>query len=160
MRRVCHLVLCSIALVLVGVVGGAVPAWATATIAVSPATVVGGRQVTVSGTCEASTSGFAISTAFPHDAAHDVAGVGAAAFTTDAAGSFHVNALVAASTPLGTYHVSARCGGTVGVEATLTVVAKPRLASTGLPTGMVGTLGGLLVAAGCALAVIARRRPA
>jgi hypothetical protein len=156
MRRICLLVLGPLALVLLG----AAPAWA-ATLTVSPTTVARGQQVTVTGTCEPNTSGVASSTAFLHDATHDFAGAGAAPFTTDTTGAFHATALVPASTQAGTYHVTARCGGgNLGVVATLTVVAKPRLASTGVPTRMAGTLGGLLVAAGCALAVIARRRPA
>ena len=59
-----------------------------ASIAVSPHTQHAGGSVQVSGTCEAGTSGFAISRAFLHDTTHDFAGVGAAPFTTDSQGRF------------------------------------------------------------------------
>ena len=61
---------------------------------VTPSTVAAGGSVQVSGTCEPNTSSFALSRAFLHDATHDFAGVGAASFSTDAAGRFTVTALV------------------------------------------------------------------
>ena len=91
-------------------------------VAVSPSTVSPGGSTTVSGTCEADSSGFAMSTAFVHDATHDFAGVGAVPFTTDASGHFSVTATVATTTASGSYPVSIRCGGGVlAVGATLTV---------------------------------------
>jgi hypothetical protein len=91
-------------------------------VVVSPSTVSPGGTTTVSGTCEADSTGFALSTAFVHDATHDFAGVGAVPFTTDASGHFSVTATVAATAASGTYAVSIRCGGgTLGVSATLTV---------------------------------------
>jgi hypothetical protein len=91
-------------------------------VAVSPTTVSPGGTTTVSGTCEADTTGFAMSAAFVHDATHDFAGVGAVPFTTDGNGHFSVTATVATTTASGSYPVSIRCGGgSLGVTATLTV---------------------------------------
>jgi hypothetical protein len=96
----------------------------SASIQVSPTSQQAGGSVRVSGTCEANTSGFALSHAFLHDATHDFAGVGAAPFTTNATGAFAVTASIPASIPAGTYTVSARCGGgNIGVTATLVVTA-------------------------------------
>ena len=96
----------------------------SASIQVSPASQQAGGSVRVTGTCEANTSGFALSHAFLHDSTHDFAGVGAAPFTTNATGSFAVTAQIPGSTPAGTYTVSARCGGgNIGVTASLVVTA-------------------------------------
>jgi hypothetical protein len=143
---------------------GASPA---ATLHVTPTTVPAGGSVDVTGSCEPSTAGFAISHAFLHDATHDFAGVGAAAFTTTAAGSFSVAAAIPASIPPGSYDVTARCGGgNLGITVTLTVTASTT-PPTAVPAGSGGQaastkagterghlllagLGGLLLLAGCA----------
>ena len=78
---------------------------------VNPSTVPAGQSVQVSGSCEANTTGFALSTAFLHDASHDFAGVGAVSFSTDATGAFSAQASIPASISPGTYPVTARCGG-------------------------------------------------
>jgi hypothetical protein len=84
--------------------------------------VSAGGSVEVTGTCDPNSEGFAISTAFLHDATHDFAGVGAAAFHTDPAGHFSVTAQVPANIMPGQYSASARCGGgNLGIAATLTV---------------------------------------
>jgi hypothetical protein len=102
----------------------------SATIQVSPTSQQAGGSVRVTGTCEANTSGFALSHAFLHDSTHDFAGVGAAPFTTNATGGFAVTAQIPSSIPAGTYKVSARCGGgNIGVTANL-VVTPPTQATT------------------------------
>ncbi len=112
-------------------------AQASPSLAVTPTTVAAGGSVQVSGTCDPSTNGFAMSSAFLHDAAHDFAGVAAAPFTTDASGAFAVTASIPASTAPGTYSVTARCGGgNLGITATLTVTAAG--APTAVPAGSGG----------------------
>ena len=109
----------------------------TATLHVSPSTQAAGGSVQVSGTCEANSSGYAISHAFLHDAGHDFAGVGAVSFSTDASGSFSVTAQIPAGTAPGSYEVSARCGGgNLGITATLTI-------TSGTPTAVPAGSGGL-----------------
>lgn len=120
----------------------------SASIQVSPSSQQAGGSVRVSGTCEANTSGFALSQAFLHDATHDFAGVGAAPFTTNATGSFAVTAQIPASIPAGTYTVSARCGGgNIGVTAHLVVTAAatttPPTQATTPPTQVPAGSGGL-----------------
>ncbi|HEV7148255.1 MAG TPA: hypothetical protein VGN48_14785 [Pedococcus sp.] len=118
----------------------------SASIQVSPTSQQAGGSVRVSGTCEANTSGFALSHAFLHDATHDFAGVGAAPFTTNATGAFAVTASIPASIPAGTYTVSARCGGgNIGVTATLVVTAAstPPTQATTPPTQVPAGNGGL-----------------
>lgn len=110
-----------------------------ASLSVSPATQHAGGSVQVSGTCEAGTSGVAISQAFFHDASHDFAGLGAAAFTTDSQGRFATTATIASTTQPGSYTVSARCGGgNIGVTATVVVTA-----ASSLPTQVPAGTGGL-----------------
>jgi len=110
-----------------------------ATLHVSPPSQAAGGSVQVSGTCEANTSGHALSHAFLHDAAHDFAGVGAVAFQTDAAGNFSVTAEIPSSTTPGRYDVTARCGGgNLGITATLTVTP-----ASGKPTAVPAGSGGL-----------------
>jgi hypothetical protein len=147
---------------------------APATLRVSPNSVVAGAVVQVSGNCEAHSSGFAISTAFRHDASHDFAGVGAVSFSTDASGAFSVSAQVPASIAPGTYSVGARCGGgNLGISASLTVTSHGGT-PTGVPAGsggqaatasprsadselLIGGLGLVLVAGGAAGALWLRR---
>jgi hypothetical protein len=106
---------------------------------ISPTSEAAGGSVQVSGTCEANTSGFALSHAFLHDATHDFAGLGAAPFQTDAAGSFSVSADIPTSIAPGSYDVTARCGGgNLGITATLVVTA-----ASGVPTGVPAGSGGL-----------------
>lgn len=120
---------------------------ATPTLAVHPGSVSAGGSVQVTGSCEANTTGFAISHAFLHDAGHDFAGVGAASFNTNAAGTFSVTAQVPASTAAGSYTISARCGGgNLGVTATLTVTAAA--GSTAAPTAVPAGTGGLAATGG------------
>ena len=95
-----------------------------ASIAVSPSSQHAGGSVQVSGSCEAGTSGFAISRAFLHDATHDFAGVGAVPFTTDSRGHFATTAMISSAAMPGSYTVSARCGGgNIGVTATVVVTS-------------------------------------
>lgn len=111
---------------------------APASLVVAPMTVGAGGSVHVSGTCEAHTSGFAISHAFLHDAAHDFAGVGAVSFTTDAAGAFAVDAQIPSSITPGTYTVTGRCGGgNLGISRTLVVTAAAAVPSQ-VPAGSGG----------------------
>lgn len=140
--------LLALAIAVVPVVWLAAPAAAAApTLHVNPHTVAAGGSVQVSGTCEANTTGFAISPAFVHDASHDFAGVGAAPFSTNAGGAFSVTAQVAASTAPGTYSVTARCGGgNLGIMVALTVTAGP--AATSAPTAVPAGSGGLAASDG------------
>ncbi len=126
---------------------------AAASLSVTPSTVAAGGSVTVTGSCSPNSPGFAISSAFLHDATHDFAGVGAVSFTSDASGNFSATASVPASRAPGSYTVTARCGGgNLGVEATLTVTGGSGLALTGRPLGQLVALGaGLLVLGALAL---------
>lgn len=91
---------------------------------VSPSQVAPGGTVTVSGHCQPSSSGFAISPAFEDEPpTHDFAGVGAAPFASAADGSFSTQGIVDPGTAQGHYAVSVRCGGgTLAVSADLVVV--------------------------------------
>jgi hypothetical protein len=103
---------------------------AAASLQIDPTTVVQGGTVEVSGSCEPNSSGYVMSEAFLHDAAHDFAGVGAVPFTTGATGDFTGSTVVPATVAPGAYQVSVRCGGgNVGIGATLTVVAASDAAS-------------------------------
>jgi hypothetical protein len=128
----------------------AAPAAATApTLAVHPGSVSAGGSVQVTGSCEANTTGFAISHAFLHDASHDFAGVGAVPFNTNAAGKFAVSAQVPASIAAGSYTITARCGGgNLGVTATLTVTAAAGSPATAPPTAVPAGTGGLAATGG------------
>ena len=121
---------------------------AAATLHVTPHTVPAGSTVRVSGTCEPHSTGYALSSAFVHDASHDFAGVGAAPFSTNAAGAFSVSARVAAGTAPGNYPVGARCGGgNLGITVTLTVTAASGAAAEGsAPTAVPAGTGGLAAA--------------
>lgn len=95
----------------------------TASLSVSPKTVVRGHTVTVTGRCEPNTVGYVISTAFYHDASHDFAGVGAETIATNIVGEFSATPLVPTSIAPGEYVISARCGGgNIGVTAKLQVL--------------------------------------
>ena len=151
----------------------AVPATASAatSLTVSPTTTAPGTTVHVSGSCEANTSGFAISHAFLHNASHDFAGVGAVPFSTNAKGAFSVDATVPATIKPGAYAVTARCGGgNLGITATLTVAGRvpshvpagsggeAATGGLGADTWELGAAGLALTAAGCA-SLIGRRAP-
>ena len=149
MRRLLVLTIALIPAIWLAAPAGAAP---SQSLHVTPSTVVAGGSVQVSGTCEPNTSGFAISRAFLHDATHDFAGVGAASFSTDAAGRFTVTALVPVSITPGAYDVSVRCGGGIlGISVTLTVTG-----SGGLPTAVPAGTGGL---AATTTASTAHRQP-
>lgn len=136
MRKVLGLAIATIAAFWMVAPAQAAPA---ASLRVAPTTQQAGGSVQVSGTCEANTSGFALSPAFLHDSTHDFAGVGAVAFTTNSSGSFSATATIPASRTPGSYTVSARCGGgNLGVTATLVVTA-----ASGLPTRVPAGSGGL-----------------
>lgn len=124
-QKVRRLVACLVGggvLVALLAVGGPVGGSALATIAVSSHQAATGSSVTVTGTCEPNTSGYALSTAFLRDASHEFAGVGAAPFSTDAGGNFSVVATISASATPGTYTISGRCGGgNIGVTASVQV---------------------------------------
>src|SRR6266516_2088948 len=108
---------------------------------VRPSTVAAGQSVQVSGSCEANTTGFALSTAFLHDASHDFAGVGAVSFSTNATGAFSAEASIPATISPGTYPVTARCGGgNLGISVTLTVTPA---GAGGVPTAVPAGSGGL-----------------
>jgi hypothetical protein len=144
-----------------------------ATLHVVPTSVPAGGSVQVTGSCESSTQGYAISRAFLHDATHDFAGIGAAPFTTDPTGAFSVTAEIPPSTAPGSYDVTARCGGgNLGITVALTVTAASGT-PTAVPAGSGGQaattspgsereqlllagLGAVLLLAGCA--GLARRR--
>ena len=113
-----------------------------ASIAVSPSSQHPGGSVQVSGSCEAGTSGFAISRAFLHDATHDFAGVGAVPFTTDSMGHFATTAMISSAATPASYTVSARCGGgNIGVTATVVVTSGSSV--TNVPTQVPAGTGGL-----------------
>ena len=130
-----------------------------ASLTVSPSTVAAGGSVTVSGNCEPNTSGFALSTAFLHDASHDFAGVGAVSFTTDASGNFSATATIPTSRAPGHYTVTARCGGgNLGVQAPLTVTRGALPFTGGRPFGLLSVGVGALVAGGLLLVVAGQPR--
>jgi hypothetical protein len=134
-RRVCLTLLAGLT---VAVAAAGTAAAVPASLAVAPGTVVAGGSVHITGTCEASTEGFAISSAFLHDSTHDFAGVGAASFTSDGAGSFAADAQIPVSTVPGTYTVTGRCGGgNLGVSATLIVTSAGQV-PTSVPAGSGG----------------------
>lgn len=128
------------ALVAAALLAAAGPAAAApASLQVTPTTVPAGHTVTVSGSCEANSAGSVISHAFLHDATHDFAGVGAVSFTTGSTGAFVTHPLVPASTPPGSYDITARCGGgNLGIAAHLTVVSGAGGAPTAVPAGSGG----------------------
>jgi hypothetical protein len=135
MRKVLGLAVATVAAFWMVAPAAAAP---VASLRVSPGTAQAGGSVQVSGRCEANTSGFALSHAFLHDSTHDFAGVGAVAFTTNAAGSFAATATIPVSITPGSYLVSARCGGgNIGVTATLVVTA-PSAQPTRVPAGSAG----------------------
>jgi hypothetical protein len=138
--------LLTLTVVAVPVLWLAAPAAAAApTLQANPQTVSAGGSVQVTGSCEPNTTGFAISQAFLHDASHDFAGVGAAPFSTNAAGRFAVTTQVPASIAAGRYTITARCGGgNLGVTAALTVVG----ASAAVPTAVPAGTGGLAATGG------------
>jgi hypothetical protein len=104
-------------------------------VVVSPATVSPGGTTVVSGTCDPDTSGFAISSAFVHDATHDFAGVAAAPFDTNGTGHYSVVATIATTTAPGTYSVGVRCGGgLLAVHATLVVAPAAAVPVSAQPT--------------------------
>lgn len=134
--------LIALAIATVPVLWLATPAAAAApSLHVTPNSVAAGGSVQVTGTCEANTTGSAISQAFLHDSTHDFAGVGAVAFHTDATGAFSVSAQVPGSIAAASYPVTARCGGgNLGISATLTVTAAagPAAPPTAVPAGSGG----------------------
>lgn len=130
-------------LALLGLASPAVAAPA-ASLQVTPSTVAAGRAVTVTGTCEANSTGFVISSAFFKDPAHEFAGLGAVSFTTGADGAFTTHPVIAATTAPGDYTVGARCGGgNLGIRAHFTVTA----ATGGTPTAVPAGTGGLAATA-------------
>jgi hypothetical protein len=147
-------------LCLVGVIMSAVPAAgaSSASLRLSVTRVPQGRVVTISGRCERNTNGEVISRAFLHDASHDFAGVGAVAFTTGKSGRFSAVARIPIRRAVGTYAVTARCGGgTLGISRNLTVVAVA-LPSTGSPPTLpITAVGLLLLTAGVALLALEQR---
>jgi hypothetical protein len=120
--------------------------------------VTQGGSVTVSGRCEPSTAGDVISRAFRHDTTHDFAGVGAVSFTTSTSGTFSVVARIPSSRALGTYQVTARCGGgNLGISRRLTVTARTLPRTGGGAAVPASILGLLLLAAGSTLLALERR---
>lgn len=157
MRRLLASVLVAAATTAGVTLGTALPA-AAADFTVSPTSIAAGGNVQVTGNCEASTGGFAISQAFLHDATHDFAGVGAAPFSTDASGNFTTSASIPATIAPGSYDVTVRCGGgNLGITVVLNVTAGGQLAATGSDAVAVAGFGALLLAAGVIVAVKARR---
>jgi hypothetical protein len=130
----------------------------SASLSVSATRVSQGGAVTVSGRCEPNTSGVVISKAFLHNATHDFAGVGAVSFTTGTSGRFQVVASIPDTRAVGTYTVTARCGGgNLGISRSLTVVAfsLPRTGSG--PVLPATALGLALLAVGIALLALDRK---
>jgi hypothetical protein len=143
------------------------PAWAApVAINVTPASVVAGGTVHLSGSVGPTCPGpvTLISAAFVHT--HDFAGQPALFVPVKPGGAFSTTTRIPSTRMPGTYRITGRCGGgNLGVSATLRVrgpVSQPsRLPFTGtsaLPTAGVG-LG--LVGVGVLLVLAARRdRPA
>jgi hypothetical protein len=150
-----HRALVALGLCLSWVLVSALPATAaasSASLSVSATRVSQGGVVRVSGRCEPDTSGVVISKAFLHDATHDFAGVGAVSFTTGTSGRFVVVGRIPDTRAVGTYTVTARCGGgNLGISRRLLVVAfsLPRTGSG--PVLPATALGLALLAVGSAL---------
>jgi hypothetical protein len=115
----------------VGMLAPAVPAWAAASLRVSPSSITAGDAVVVSGSVGPAPAGSAcgtsvllLSRAFvPADA---FAGVPAVTAAVKAGGAFTTTTRIPRSTPAGAYTISGRCGGgNLGVSATLMVRAAP-----------------------------------
>jgi LPXTG-motif cell wall-anchored protein len=150
----------ALAVVVAGVVGlSSVAGAATASIAISPASVPQGGQVSMGGTCDANTSGFLLSQAFIGHT--EFAGVPAVAFTTNSAGRFFVTFHINKAVTPAVYSVTGRCGGgNMGI----TVHVKVTAATESLPT--TGSSSSLLVGAavsfllaGLVLFLFGRKRP-
>jgi hypothetical protein len=155
-----HRALVALGLCLSWVLVSALPATAasSASLSVSATRVSQGGVVRVSGRCEPDTSGVVISKAFLHDASHDFAGVGAVSFTTGTSGRFVVVGRIPSTRAVGTYTVTARCGGgNLGISRRLTVVAfsLPRTGSG--PVLPATALGLALLAVGSALLALDRK---
>jgi hypothetical protein len=104
---------------------------------VSPARVVAGDTVRVTGHCQPKTNGYVLSNAFLRDATHEFANVSAVPITTDAAGDFAAQAQIPANRRSGAYPVGGRCGGgNLGISATLVVTP------AGVPTAVPAGFGG------------------
>jgi hypothetical protein len=112
--------------------GGDVPS-----LRVSPAWVVPGGTVRVTGHCEPNTYGYVLSNAFRRDASHEFADVAAVPITTDAGGDFSTEAQIPANRRPGAYPVGGRCGGgNLGISTTLVVT--PAGVPTAVPAGSGG----------------------
>jgi hypothetical protein len=106
---------------------------------VSPRSATAGDTVTVSGSVgpgqagsECASSIELLSRAF--DDTHEFAGVPAVMAAVRPDGTFAATTRVPGSTPAGTYEISGRCGGgTIGVSATLKVLAAPAATTTPAP---------------------------
>ena len=103
-------------------VGAAMP---LTSLSVSPAHVHRGHRVTVSGNaggCPAGDSVTIISRAFAHT--HEFAGVPAVFALVHSGGKFKISPRIPSTRHVGSYSVSARCGGgNLGVSATIHVIA-------------------------------------
>jgi hypothetical protein len=155
-----HRALVALGLCLSWVLVSALPATAASStsLSVNATRVSQGGVVRVSGQCEPDTSGVVISKAFLHNATHDFAGVGAVPFTTGTSGRFVVVGRIPNTLAVGTYTVTARCGGgNLGISRRLTVVAfsLPRTGSG--PVLPVTALGLALLAVGSALLALDRK---
>jgi hypothetical protein len=126
------------ALIAAGMSAGAIGGFAGVAAAdpgfgVTPASTHAGGSVTVSGSCDPDTSGYAISDGFVHT--EDFAGVPAVSFSTDGDGKFVVAATIAPTTAAGTYSVSVRCGGgLLGMTASYDVLEWVVVAPPTVPT--------------------------
>ena len=137
------------------------PASAT-TIIVSQRSIPIGSVVVVSGDttapggqhCAAGDSVTLISKVFAGHA--QFAGVGAVITPVDATGHYRVTVRVLTVVPVGTYTITARCGGAnLGVEATLTVSGLPRTGASSEREA--GLALALLLVGGAAIAGTRRR---
>jgi hypothetical protein len=158
MRRALVALSLSLGWVIVSAFSATAASSASASLSVSATRVSQGGAVTVSGRCEPNTSGVVISRAFLHNATHDFAGVGAVSFTTGTSGRFQVVASIPDTRAVGTYTVTARCGGgNLGISRSLTVVAfsLPRTGSG--PVLPATALGLALLAVGSALIALDRK---
>jgi hypothetical protein len=150
----------ALGLVLMGVVALAPAAGAqTGSLTFDPSTVVaGGGKLFVNGSCEPSTTGFVISTAFAgQPSVGEFAGVPALPITTGSEGTFGIGLTIDPSVKPGVYSVSVRCGGGLAASGTLTVTSGS-LATTGAPVEELAFVGAAVLTVGLALATLGRRR--
>ena len=143
-----------------GVLGVTASAAGAATIVASPTSITAGGTFVVSGDvlvnggtgCEVPGTITLISPVFA--GLGEFAGVGAVSAPVDATGHFRTSVTIKTTIPPGTYTIGGRCGGNLGVEATVTVTTLPR---TGADDGALAAVGALCIACGALALKLARR---